>query len=521
MKRTAMLFLSVVITLFSMNVIAANELTNVVVTPDPEVEQQSLTKITLQFMDADSGIDNGVDISGITLTLKGSTTVLYAINPVVDYARLTLEFAWKGDSEPVEITDDGVYTLYVPAGAVVALNDKGSNAEFACDFTVSAKTKTVMSNYELTPAAGIVEELSTVQIKFPDADLDWFHNDLLGAIDLSSITLTSENNEIYTAVKDGKVGLNTVTFSFVKQGTDEKCLLTAAGKYRLHIPAGMFQADFTTIQNEEINEEYTIQSSVTPEIPDDFKDMVSSPADGSTVGQLSTMTVSFPNLVEGLDWPVENIGQITVKTPDNRTFYAFNAQLGSFGNGQYNRLDFNFGEEGAQYVNSAMLFEEEGEYEVTIPENTLKAYGKDVRNGEMKISFTIDPLMNFTYNVTPEEGTVHDSFEDIVFTNGSSLVNLTFKGENKATISLGETVYELIPTQVDDRTVKLSVPEESEAVVGDWKIKVPAVRCVRMGYTVSVIPCIELDSERKLKWTMSLPILLATMSFWGVTVTMF
>lgn len=475
MKRTAMLFLLALTTFFSINVFAANELTSINVTPNHEENQKSLSKITLHFMNASYGIDNNVDISGITLT--GSDIVYYAMNPVVDYSKLTLEFGLKEATVPVEITEDGVYTLHVPAGAVVALNDLGTNAELSYDFTVESNATTEMSRYELTPAAGIVEELSEIAVNFPDCKngLDWFYNNLYSKGDFSAITVSNKNNsaEVYTA-KVKKVNLSSVVFDFVKSGTDEEMSLTE-GTYVLHIPAGMFQSDMTYILNEEINEEYTIQA-VEPEEPEDFKDMVSSPADGSTVGQLYSMSVSFPKMAEGLEWPVGNIGQISIKAPGDKTFYAFNAQLGSYGEGQYNRLVFNFGETGAQYITDAKLFTEEGEYEVTMPENTLKAYGKDVSNSEIKIKFTIDPLMNFTYNVTPEAGTVHNTFEDIVFTAGSSLTTLTFYAESeaKATISLGETVYELIAAQVDDKTVKLSVPEESETAEGVWKIKVPA-----------------------------------------------
>ena len=252
---------------------AADTLSDIRWTPDPDEAQQSLKKITLQFMDANWGISGHVDVSGITLNRRGSTETYYALpDPVTDYARLTLEFGYKGDTTPTTITTDGIYTLHIPAGAVTAMSTGTPNAEINQDFTVSTTVTTPMTAYTLTPAPGEVEEIGTITISFPESGgLDWMHNDLFGSGSFSAITLTDKGNpEIsYTAVKQSFDKNATVGLAFVAPGTNEKVTVSAPGSYILDIPADMFVKDFTSIGNSHITCEYII----LPSTPQEFSGM--------------------------------------------------------------------------------------------------------------------------------------------------------------------------------------------------------------------------------------------------------
>lgn len=452
---------------------AADELVDVSYTPDPAVPQKSLSKIEVRFSDANWGISGHVDVSGITLSRKGSTEVLYALpEPAYDYSRLYLEFAYKGDSEPVTVTTEGIYTLHIPAGAVIALSTEKPCAELNVDFTISAVVLTDMDVYELSPAPGTVEQISTVAISFPKSSgLDWFHNDLFGKGNFSGITLAAKNNPDlkYTAVKKAFDNNAKVTLAFVPEGGGDEAIITAPGTYVLDIPAGMFQKDYSSVQNGEIKAEYTIKSSM----PREFADMVAEPADGSSVGQVYTLNLTFPNMADGLDFPVNNISDVTIETPGGQTYYGFNARVGGSG---YRQLSFNFAPKGATTVNDVVTFTEAGQYSIVIPEGVLKVYGKDVVNGEIRLSFTVDPMLNFTYNITPGADVAHASFDDIVLTCGNSMASLALNPacDQTATISLGETSYILTAVLTDERTATFSAPADAEAVPGEWTVSIPA-----------------------------------------------
>lgn len=476
MKKFTVLLWMALTAVMSMTARAAEELTDVSFVPDPSEVQKSLSKITVSFSDANWGIYGKVDVAGITLSRRDSPEVLYALpDPAVDYSNLYLEFAYKGDSEPVTVTADGVYTLHIPAGAVTAMSTGIPCAEISVDFTVSSNTVTEMDVYELTPAPGIVDEISTIAVAFPQSGgLDWFHNDLFGTGSFSGVTLSLKENPVvkYTAVKKAFDRNATVTFAFVKEGGSDEEVITAPGTYLLTIPAGTFLKDFSTLKNSEISAEYVIESSGL-EVPEEFAGMVSVPADGAKVGQLNTLSLTFPNMADGLDYPIADIASVTIETPDGSTFHGINPRLGGT---SYNQLQLNFAPEGATTVNEVKTFTEAGLYTVTIPAGVLKVYGKDVANTEIKMSFTIDPMLNFTYTMSPDPATVHDSFGDIVVTCGSSMTSLALNSDctQPATISLGEKSYNMTAVATDNTTVTLSVPAEAEAEAGEWTVNIPA-----------------------------------------------
>lgn len=448
-------------------------LTDVRWTPDPNETQKSLTKITVQFMEANWGISGHVDVSGITLTRRNSTETLYALSdPVVDYAKLTLEFGYKGDTEPTTITTDGIYTLHIPAGAVSAMSSERPNAEINQDFTINSNAVTPMTAYTLTPQAGTVNEISTVSISFPESGgIDWFHNDLYGKGSFSKITIYDKSNPatVYTAVKESFDKNATVKLSFVKQGSDEKVAITTPGTYILDIPADMFRKDYTSIGNDHISEEYVIKSAM----PAEFLDVDVTPQPNTTIGQLSELTLRFPNLPDGLDYPVSNIGQVTIETPDGEKFFGFNARVGGTG---YNTLTLSFAPEGTLAINNALTFTGAGTYTVTFPEGTLKAYGTEIVNSEFSLIYNVDPLINFTYTADPEDGAVAGDFPSIVFRPGNSINSIMVNTEcaESPYISDGTTRYDVDATTSADGTVVFSVLSDGRPAPGTWVLTIPA-----------------------------------------------
>ncbi|MDE7080190.1 MAG: DUF5074 domain-containing protein [Muribaculaceae bacterium] len=453
----------------------ADALSDIRWTPDPDEAQQSLTKITLQFMDANWGISGHVDVSGITLTRRGSTETLYALpDPVTDYARLILEFGYKGDTTPATVTTEGIYTLHIPAGAVTAMSTGTPNAEINQDFTVSTTVATPMSAYTLTPAPGEVEEIGTVTISFPESGgLDWFANDLYGAGSFSAITLTDKGNpEIcYTAVKQSFDMNATVGLAFVAPGTTDKVTISAPGTYILDIPADMFVKDYTSIGNSHITCEYVI----LPSTPQEFSGMEATPADGKTIGQLTDITLRFPSLPGGLDYPVSDIGRVTVLTPEGDTYCGFNARVGGTG---YDTLTLSFAPEGATAVNQARTFTTAGTYTVSFPEGVLKGYGTDAVNPAFTLSYTVDPLINFTCSFDPADRTVASGFIPVTLHPGHSIssIQVNDDAEGLPCFSDGTTDYVATAIMNDADGSVTFIPHDADAVAtpGEWTLTVPA-----------------------------------------------
>lgn len=454
--------------------IASAGLSDVRFNPDPTQIQGSLSKISLQFMDANYGISRNVDTSGITLTKKSGTDVLYALpDPATNYAYLYLEFAYKGDTEPFTITEDGVYTLHVPAGAVTSLgNNAQPNDEINVDFTVQASVGTPMTAYVLTPEPGKVEAISTIDICFPDSKgLDWFYNDLFGKGNFSAITLSENGSDVkYTAIKKKFDNNSTVTLGFTDADNNE-VEITAPGKYTLDIPAGMFQKDYTTTKNEQITATYTIEAPM----PAEFSGMIAVPADGSIVGQLESLSMQFPGMNAGLAYPLPDVSRISVSTPDGNVYYGFNPVLKGE-NGVYNTVILNFAPAGAYSADDAITFTAAGEYVINVGAGALKAEGTDSYNPDFEIRFTVDPAYNFTYSLSPESGYVSDVFSPITITRGASLrsIALVDNSGKVATLSDGETVYAMTVTDTQAESLTFTPSEEAVPTVGEWTVTFPA-----------------------------------------------
>lgn len=474
MKKIALCLWLTLSMVLSPDASAADTQPNVSIEPNPALTHKSLSTITVQYLDARYGIAPDVDVSDITLMQKGGTSILYALpSPSIDYAKLTLEFAWKGDTEAATLTQEGIYTLHIPDGAVKTFDTMSPLPGIDTDFTISANATNEMTYYVLAPAPGKVDDISTVEISFPDSNgLDWFHNDLFGSGNFSAITLSLKDDPsvTYTATKKKFDNNFTVTLGF--NGEASEVTVTTPGTYVLDIPAGMFMKDFSTVTNSHITAEYIIGATVAPE----FDGMVASPANGSSAGRFSELSLTFPNMPDGLEYPITNISEATLTTPSGDIFYGFSPSVGSANGGTYNRLTLQFAPKNAVSVDDAATFTEAGEYAVNIPAGILKAYGKEAVNNEISLKFNVDPMLDFTYNVSPAANVCHQSFTDIIFSCGSSLKSISVNPDCAArpTISLGQTSYTLAATNTSACEVTLSLPTDAVAVPGLWTVTIPA-----------------------------------------------
>lgn len=430
---------------------------------------QELGTVHIRFTGTTAGIDEHPDLSGVILTRKGDMTVYTVADSRVSYSDVYLDFALKGDDTPTVIKENGTYTLDIPAGVFTSVKDPSvSNSAIHLEYVIDASATTTMSAFRLTPEPGEIEELASVNIVFPDSKngIDIF------SFDTSGITLTSAGSSFKVAKATPNFKDSSVTMTFAPAGETGAQTITTPGTYRLHIPAGTFKEDFTGVSCDEINADYTIPGQGTT-IPAEFADMVAVPADGAAVGALKTVEITFPNMADGIDYPIADAASITLQRKGDDTVYHANTT--TVGGPGLRTLSTGFNLPSVT-VSDILTFTEAGEYEMTIPAGVVRAYGSGTPNQEIKLSFTVDPMLNFTCRLSPSSGSVSATYPAIKVTPGEGMGNIRVRNTGThATLTCGEQVITLDAADAaDGQSVSLTAPADTEIVFGTWELLIPS-----------------------------------------------
>lgn len=202
------------------------------------------------------------------VTFSNGTTTYYA-NFGYDWNNVTnrgfVIIPRDDDYNDVSITDDGEWTLSIPAGALSYQGE--SNSAIEATFNISAEYPA----YPITPVPGSVTgNLGKIVIEFPGAyEAEYTEG--------TYISLKGDDNDFDTST--GYVsGLNPFTIEFAS-------LPQVAGEYTLTIPAGAFTIDGEP--SAEVVAHYTYKPIY------EF-----TPAGGSTVENLDELTITFPDATE-------------------------------------------------------------------------------------------------------------------------------------------------------------------------------------------------------------------------------
>lgn len=329
----------------------------------------------------------------------------------------------------------------------------------------------------LTPAQGTVDKIETITVDYPSTGLMGIDRP-----DCSGITLTRQGDgAVYTVAKADYAMGTSATLHFAPTGETTPVTITAAGVYTLSVPAGAFKEFFSNPvkANEAFTATYTIEDNGgdTPEPEPDpsgvFGQMTSVPADHQRVGSFTKAVITFPGLGnDGLNFPID-ASAITLNNADGSLSWAGHSVQVS---GGYKTLTVNFHDAASAETGQVLNLTEAGDYTITIPAGLLKEYGTSNVCPEIKLNFTVDPTLNFSYTLSPADGSVSVGLPAVSVAASGSMTTLDVKPATglTATLSHGETAYTLTPRAVSATETAMDLAADAVRATGEWTLTIPA-----------------------------------------------
>jgi hypothetical protein len=261
-----------------------------------------------------------------------------------------------------EATQDGTYVVTFPAG-YFQLAKTGDEDVYSPEFTITFTVGTASSDNGLTytvtpnPEDGALEELKSFTLTFNEAINGFYYGNIakIGVSCNNQVTYFDIENDTYSW--EG----NSVTFTFANAFTE-------SGSYLINIPAGtIFFGDWGDIENGEI----FVRFGVEPKAATSTLNIVSTPANGSTVASCDSVDIIFSDFEEaGLGG-----GKATISKDGAAATNLGDAEFGV----AYNEV--------IQPLNGAAA--ETGTYVVTFPAGYFILDDND--SPEFTITFTVDP----------------------------------------------------------------------------------------------------------------------------------
>lgn len=258
-----------------------------------------ITSIKINFPDTGfMGIEQPVT-DGITLVGDNGASYMVVKTDYAAGSDATLHFASAAGEAPATITAPGTYTLTIPAGTFKEFfsNPVKSNDLITAEFVIKGATPNHLTNYVLTPEAGKVDEITSIKINFPDTGIMGIDRP-----NTEGITLKGDNGASYVVVKTDYAMGSDATLHFASAAGEEPVTVTKPDTYTLSIPAGSFQEFYAAEQkNALITARYVIEKPQGNPLETYSLD----PADGE-VESISTITITFDNADNGLNYPAQN-----------------------------------------------------------------------------------------------------------------------------------------------------------------------------------------------------------------------
>lgn len=455
------------------------------ITPAPGSQVSDITTIVLSFPVTDEHpVLDVPDFDRIRLRKADDDVVAYELTQISYDYESTAEVKFKPCGSPypnaVTIMEPGEYILDIPAGTFALSGTDVVNPAIEAHYIVEGPKVTTLSRYNITPApGGTYDKISKISIEYPDL-VSGFNftdglidvvNELNGEVTLVKLN-ADENSQStyipYSAVVDGKK----VTFQFrnrvmsIPEPTAET--ITANGDYLLTVPANTFKEKNDVFSFNPRIEAYFTVSRTTVANPFDIYEL--DPADDVVLGSVNQFSITFPEVQNGFDYPVDYSGIKLIKEGEEpETFKAVNFLVGrktiSWG---YNTEDFN--------EDISLDFTESGRYTVVIPAGIFSEYEKDpsLTNREIRYSFTIDSSRRFEYEISPDPATPVGVLPMVSISVSGSAISVNPDCGVAATLrslSLSQQAYTLEPVQDTDSRIDFVMPESLE--LGSWDLTVP------------------------------------------------
>jgi hypothetical protein len=376
-----------------------------VLTPDPTNEVEEISTIKIDFPDTGwAGIANP-NLSNVTLICDENPSLKYTV-ATSSYSwgsDVTMSFKLDGSSsfDEVTISTPGHYTLTIPEGTIANYFDSSkTNDEIVVTYVIPTPAETSMSAYTLNPSSTEATSLSEITITFPNATGGLNING-----DASSVVLKKKTGKqaTYTASTIETTGSNSAIIKFASS-------IVLPGDYSLSIPANLFSSnDAPSDKNLRIDVDYTIAKNyegttltnytVTPEI--------------GVIDELSTFSISFPYLEDGLSWPIttDDIKLTAVVGDSSTEYHAINITASN----NISTLSMSFAEADS---NLPVTFTEAGTYTIELPAGILSDYtDTSVTNEKIELTYTIKAASTLSnYTITPEANSTVGHIDNVSLT---------------------------------------------------------------------------------------------------------
>ena len=248
----------------------AAEMSPYMLTPDKNGNVSSVSEVFIAFP---RGVTTEVvSTEGITLTCGETVYTVAEDDPYGQSVSLYFDYADATVKEKMTITQPGIYTLHVPAGAFKNSTNGDTNAAIDYSFTITDPSD-YSAAITVAPAPGNVESISEITIKFDNSGNKYSLVDEFKTGVWNKITLKRKGagGETYSALNYTCNNQDmTITLTFAKSGSNEAATITAKGEYLLSIPAEAFCAKHANDYFADANRAFTALYEVA-DIPTGIK----------------------------------------------------------------------------------------------------------------------------------------------------------------------------------------------------------------------------------------------------------
>lgn len=332
--------------------------------------------------------------TNVVYILAGADLMTRSMNPGTTYS---LHFMMNGADQVSPITVPGAYKLLIRQGAFNIIDGEETIPvqQIEAGYSIGGV------EYILSPAEGTLQtDLSVIEINFPTIKgVELLDNAAVNAITLvNNTTGTGYNGTAIlntTAMNEG----TTFTIRFFDEENDGSAAkITESGNYTLYIKEGTFLYD----ESEEATEQAKIQAIQASYTINGMAYKLT-PENGSTVDDLSIITVTFPNY-RGVEFDDYMLSSVLLQNTDNNVVYTLaGADLNTFFPSEGTSFDLHFVAPGE--IDAASIVEG-GTYKLFIKKGAF--YYTD----ENQTAEELSPAIEATFYVTGEKSGVSSIFGD-------------------------------------------------------------------------------------------------------------
>lgn len=416
----------------------------------------------------------------LTRTGEGAPGYVFAGKSFDGEGTVSFNFRQSASAYPQAeyIYEPGEYTVDIPAGVFRLTSTDIVNPPMSLKYNVTGTNpaSAQLRAFALTPAGGTVDRIESIVLEYPDLTDELLFPD--GLTDITayvreriSLTRLHVNSDLCTTYEPFSAVLtapNRIELRFrnrVSADAEPKPeTITRLGDYRLTVLPNTFKLKSNTFAfNARIEALYTISREA---VADPMASYTLTPADGDELGSLTSMSISFPEITEGLEFPIDRTAITLTNTADATDVYEarcveLHANRVKW---SWNRPDFAYDE--------SVAISKEGTYRLHIRAGAMKRYGspQDV-NPEISALYHVSPANDFSYSLTPEPDRAYTELGSIAVKAAGGAAGLHPTGTAGApatlreasgtsyTLQCGEDCVFAVPAKLPEGNYTLTIPQ--------------------------------------------------------------